>query len=88
MNRHFTTLFLRRYITDFFFLGCIKGAVYVPPLFNTLPEFAERIRVAVAVGAVAVTPAVLTNRLRGPNLNTDMICAKLLVVPSLKICKQ
>jgi hypothetical protein len=36
-----------------------KGAVYVPPLFNTLPEFAERIGAAVAA---AVTPAALTNR--------------------------
>jgi len=55
-------------------------------LFNTSPEFAGRI-LAAAVAA-AVTPAVRTNRLGGPNLNTDMICARLLVLPSLKICKQ
>jgi hypothetical protein len=75
-------LFLRLQTPDFFY-GYIKDAVYVTPLFNTLPEFVGRIQAAAA--AATVTPAVLTNRLDEPNLNTDMICAGLLEMPSFNI---
>jgi hypothetical protein len=64
---------------EFFFLGYIKDAVYMPPLAATLPELAGRIRDAV----VTVTLDLLNNV--WTEIEYRYICRPL-TVPSLNIC--
>lgn len=64
-----------------FLLGAHQGCSYVPPLATTLTEVSGNIRVAVA----AVTEACLATCCL--KLNTDMVSARPLMVPSLSTHK-
>jgi hypothetical protein len=73
---HLATSFAWPHSPWFFFLGYIKDAVYMPPLATTLPELDGRRRDAES-----------TVTLGGLKVNTVMISAWPLTMPSSNTCK-